>query len=336
MAIAFVPVAVFAAGLSIGNAVVFAVGLLAGNVPEGLLPAITLALAVAVRGLARRGAVVKRLSAVETLGSTDVICTDKTGTLTENRMRPVAAWTRPGPVDLGQDGPPGSITVADGCPAAALARGVVACSNARLDESGEHIGDPTEIALMLAGRALGTDIDPDERARGRAALFHFDPRLKLMSTADREQRRSVAAHQGRAGVGARALRPGARRRRRRGRAGRARPPHSRGPGGTVQPTRDPGDRGGSPTAARGRAAIRARTARDRVDPGRAGGDGGPTPPRGRRRGRGVSPGGDPDSRHHRRSPADRRRDRAASRDRRRSRAPNGDGRPARDDARPAS
>ena len=107
MAIAFVPVAVFAAGLSIGNAVVFAVGLLAGNVPEGLLPVITLALAVAVRGLARRGAVVKRLSAVETLGSTDVICTDKTGTLTENRMRPVAAWTRPGPVDLGKTARPG-------------------------------------------------------------------------------------------------------------------------------------------------------------------------------------------------------------------------------------
>jgi magnesium-transporting ATPase (P-type) len=88
MAIAFVPLAVFAAGLSIKNAVVFAVGLLAGNVPEGLLPVITLALAVAVRALAKRGAVVKRLSAVETLGSTDVICTDKTGTLTENRMRP--------------------------------------------------------------------------------------------------------------------------------------------------------------------------------------------------------------------------------------------------------
>ena len=56
--------------------------------PEGLLPTITLALAVGVRELAGRGAVVKRLSAVETLGSTDVICTDKTGTLTENRMRP--------------------------------------------------------------------------------------------------------------------------------------------------------------------------------------------------------------------------------------------------------
>ena len=76
-----------APGCRSSDAVVFAVGLLVGNVPEGLLPVITLALAVGVRELARRGAVVKRLSAVETLGSTDVICTDKTGTLTENRMR---------------------------------------------------------------------------------------------------------------------------------------------------------------------------------------------------------------------------------------------------------
>ena len=100
MAVAFVPVAIFGAGLSLKNSIVFAVGLLAGNVPEGLLPVITLALAVAVRLLARRGALVKRLSAVETLGSTDVICTDKTGTLTENRMRPIAVWTLKGEVAL--------------------------------------------------------------------------------------------------------------------------------------------------------------------------------------------------------------------------------------------
>ena len=76
--IAFVPIAVFAGGLSLSNAVVFAVGLLVGNVPEGLLPVITLALAVGVRGLVRRGAVVKRLSAVETLGSTAVSYTHLT------------------------------------------------------------------------------------------------------------------------------------------------------------------------------------------------------------------------------------------------------------------
>jgi P-type E1-E2 ATPase len=106
MAVAFVPLAIFGAGLSLKDSVVFAVGLLAGNVPEGLLPVITLALAVAVRLLARRGALVKRLSAVETLGSTDVICTDKTGTLTENRMRPIAAWTLAGERTLEENATP--------------------------------------------------------------------------------------------------------------------------------------------------------------------------------------------------------------------------------------
>ncbi|MEU9045753.1 MULTISPECIES: HAD-IC family P-type ATPase [unclassified Kitasatospora] len=83
----------------------FAIGLLVANVPEGLLPTITLALAAGVRDLARSGAVVKRLSAVETLGSTTVICTDKTGTLTENRMRVTAVWT-----------PGGELALDDTCP----------------------------------------------------------------------------------------------------------------------------------------------------------------------------------------------------------------------------
>src|SRR6185369_11369216 len=73
-------------------AITFSIGLIVANVPEGLLPTITLALASGVRQLARRGAVVKRLSAVETLGSVTVICTDKTGTLTENRMRVTQLW----------------------------------------------------------------------------------------------------------------------------------------------------------------------------------------------------------------------------------------------------
>ena len=100
LGIAFMPLAMLGAGLPFKDAVVFAVGLLVGNVPEGLLPVITLALAVGVRGLVRQGAVVKRLSAVETLGSTDVICTDKTGTLTENRMRVTAVWSPSEELDL--------------------------------------------------------------------------------------------------------------------------------------------------------------------------------------------------------------------------------------------
>jgi magnesium-transporting ATPase (P-type) len=92
----FVPLTMLATGLPLRDAGMFAIGLIVGNVPEGLLPVITLALALGVRDLARRGAVVKRLSAVETLGSVDVICTDKTGTLTENSMTAVRAGRRGG------------------------------------------------------------------------------------------------------------------------------------------------------------------------------------------------------------------------------------------------
>ena len=80
MGLAFIPLGTLMAGLSLDDSVNFAIGLLVANVPEGLLPTITLALAVGVRTLARQGALVKRLSAVETLGSTSVICIDKTGT----------------------------------------------------------------------------------------------------------------------------------------------------------------------------------------------------------------------------------------------------------------
>jgi P-type E1-E2 ATPase len=72
--------------------VTFAIGLLVANVPEGLLPTITLALAVGVRRMSKRRALVKRLTAVETLGSTNVICTDKTGTLTEGLMSVRLLW----------------------------------------------------------------------------------------------------------------------------------------------------------------------------------------------------------------------------------------------------
>ncbi len=183
MAIAFVPVAIFGAGLSFTNSVVFAVGLLAGNVPEGLLPVITLALAVAVRALARRGALVKRLSAVETLGSTDVICTDKTGTLTQNQMRPVAAWTLTNEIALD---PKTSDPLEHTSDAAltALAETAAACNNAHLNADGDSGGDPTEVALLIAAHKLATGIDAASREHTRTHQYNFDAQRKLMSTID--------------------------------------------------------------------------------------------------------------------------------------------------------
>jgi magnesium-transporting ATPase (P-type) len=190
--IAFVPLATLVAGLSVGDAVVFAIGLIVGNVPEGLLPVITLALAVGVRGLVRQGAVVKRLSAVETLGSTDVICTDKTGTLTENRMRVTTVWTAGREIDLDPKKPASAVPLSpyleqrnsgagfEG--AGALAEAVAACNNANLDVDGEPVGDATEIAMLRAARRLGAATDGGSTERRRE--FHFDPVLKLMSTVD--------------------------------------------------------------------------------------------------------------------------------------------------------
>jgi Ca2+-transporting ATPase len=73
-------------GLDPWTSLVFAIGIIVANVPEGLLPTVTLALALGVQRMAKRRALVRRLSAIETLSATTVICTDKTGTLTRNEM----------------------------------------------------------------------------------------------------------------------------------------------------------------------------------------------------------------------------------------------------------
>ncbi len=184
--IAFLPVGL-AAGMSVAAAASFAIGLLVANVPEGLLPTITLALAVGVRDMARRGALVKRLSAVETLGSTAVICTDKTGTLTENRMRVTTIWTTAGEQQVGTPGQaaPGSPKAGAVKEAAfrAVAQVAAACNNADLhDGAGKPAGDPTELALLTLAAGAGMDTSAAARAAGRRELFRFDPRLKLMTT----------------------------------------------------------------------------------------------------------------------------------------------------------
>jgi calcium-translocating P-type ATPase len=193
LALSFIPVATLAAHLTLINSLVFAAGLLAGMVPEGLLPVITLALAVAVRQLAGRGALVKRLSAVETLGSTDVICTDKTGTLTENRMVPVAAWVPIQRIDF-EDGTftgRGSVVLPS---LQSLGRVAASCNNALLNDDGDPAGDPTEIAILMAASVFGADTNHEHREAQRLWQFHFDPELKLMSTVDRPSSASTVVH----------------------------------------------------------------------------------------------------------------------------------------------
>ncbi|MBJ7328589.1 MAG: cation-transporting P-type ATPase [Solirubrobacteraceae bacterium] len=159
---AFVPIGLLA-GLPVNDAVLLACALLVANVPEGLLPTITLALAAGVRRLASEGALVKRLNAVETLGATTVICTDKTGTLTENRMRAVRSWSPEEDRD--------ELRLAD-----------IAAGANNADLSGEApTGDPTEIALLRFAAEAGADVAMAERRARRVRQFHFDPRLRRMT-----------------------------------------------------------------------------------------------------------------------------------------------------------
>ena len=189
MAAAFMPLATLGGGLGFSAALVLAVGLIAGNVPEGLLPVITLSLAIGVKDLARRGTVVKRLSAVETLGSTDVICTDKTGTLTENHMRVTNLWTIQGDLD------PHAARLSDPLEGPLLET-LAVCNNATLEGGHEDRGDPTEVALMEIARDLGYTLSSEDRAKARVKAFHFDAVRKLMTTVDRRGRDVVAHSKG--------------------------------------------------------------------------------------------------------------------------------------------
>jgi sodium/potassium-transporting ATPase subunit alpha len=171
----------FFAGWSIGNPfwtnLVFAIGIIVANVPEGLLPTVTLALAISGRKMARRNALLKTLESAETLGSTTVISTDKTGTLTRNEMCVTE-------VLLGASGS----AVEPGAPPAESALLVMAlCNNATLSgQAGEGArprGDPTETALL----SYVETVDPGAvaRLRARHRRLHerpFDSATREMAT----------------------------------------------------------------------------------------------------------------------------------------------------------
>ncbi len=162
------------------------IALAVAAIPEGLPIVATLALARGMWRMARRNAVIRRLSAVETLGAASVICTDKTGTLTENRMAVDRIVLATGTVELSEDGfrdDRGPVALDDASVLRKALEVAALCNNAEIrDEAAVGVGDPLEVALLEAGRRAGLEID---RLRDRFTEVRedaFDPETKRMAT----------------------------------------------------------------------------------------------------------------------------------------------------------
>jgi potassium/sodium efflux P-type ATPase len=179
-------------GMGAKESFIFAIGIIVAFVPEGLLPTVTLALAMGVKRMAQQKALVRRLSAVETLSATTVICTDKTGTLTKNEMTVCRLWIPAGEVKVtgvGYDPTGGEVQVAPGRMASQvklLLAGAALCSNARLNHPAgssqwQEVGDPTEAALLVAALKQGLNLEDLQRQLQRTQEVPFDALRRMMS-----------------------------------------------------------------------------------------------------------------------------------------------------------
>jgi len=198
---------VFVIGFPLELAFLFAIGLTVANVPEGLLPTVTLALAAAAQKMVSKNALIKKLSSVETLGSTTIICTDKTGTLTKNEMTVRKIWIPKEIIEVTGAGykPEGKflhkgqeISYDEMKELKLIMRTSAFCNDAQLippkkeGDKWKILGDPTEASLLVAAAKSGFNLEEEIKRIPRILELPFDSKRKSMSSIHQKEDKKVA------------------------------------------------------------------------------------------------------------------------------------------------